>query len=823
MSDMKIIEEIEKALNYIDSTERDMWVRIGSAIKSELGEDGFFIWDKWSQTASNYNYKDCQTNWKSFKVGQINIGTLFYLAKQNGYQTQKNPSFRKNDENQSNKNQLERQREQEQILKQRAKEKSQSIWDNAKAISQHIYLEQKLINTPSILNQLRQTTIKGNNLILVPVKNINGEIQSLQYINENGDKKFTSNGEIKGNFMLLGDQDKAKEEIILAEGLATAGSIYEATQRPVLVTFNAVNMISVAENLSKNNFSKNYILATDNDPSATGFKKASEAQKHLPNSKIIMPSFTQDELTRFQERFNKIPSDFNDKHLLSGVESVRRHFTFITQEKIIENHQAQIDKKEHSRNVENYYQSIPNEPNQNLTDEQPIPNEAENSINVEETSFKEEKITEPPKPKPILDLNYKIPAALTSIYRVHNGVFLDQNSNLQFKDLGNVIKTQKCDEQTIRNMIDVAQAKNWHSLKLTGSKEFKLTAWLIASERGINISGFTPNENDFKKLGNIPNSYSNSVELQAKEKIIEEKINENKDLFKIIDFGKEHKHFDPENQKTFFLQYQDKDGNNFYIWDKKIPEYMHSENLKKGDLIFEPKINKTIERNFKNDKNEVIYYEEKIWKIEKYDEIENKTPKAQMTENLTNYRVIEIGNGVDSNGEKSFFLKIEKNGDQRTLWGNHLKSQMESNGIKKGDEIAKINLINGAFNISPRVISKSKNKDTIVGQIEEKAENKNSEHRAQLNEKKFLDVEKRYTELKNQLSKHDRIITEKIENAMKDFLSRYDQDRQKEGMNALHQRFIRDYIKTNKLELPQRFLTPSTPEKNIEHQNNLSV
>jgi putative DNA primase/helicase len=34
--------------------DRELWVRVGMAIKSELGEDGFNLWDEWSRAADNY-------------------------------------------------------------------------------------------------------------------------------------------------------------------------------------------------------------------------------------------------------------------------------------------------------------------------------------------------------------------------------------------------------------------------------------------------------------------------------------------------------------------------------------------------------------------------------------------------------------------------------------------------------------------------------------------------------------------------------------------------------------------------------------------------
>lgn len=79
-------EVIRAALPYIDAHPRHNWIMAGMAIKSELGEAGFPIWDDWSQTASNYQAKAAKSVWKSIKpVGRVTIASLFAEAMQHGY------------------------------------------------------------------------------------------------------------------------------------------------------------------------------------------------------------------------------------------------------------------------------------------------------------------------------------------------------------------------------------------------------------------------------------------------------------------------------------------------------------------------------------------------------------------------------------------------------------------------------------------------------------------------------------------------------------------------------------------------------------------
>jgi putative DNA primase/helicase len=76
---------VEDALAYIyPDNSYDDWIAIGMALK----DAGYSIdvWESWSSTGSKYNAGECPQKWNSFNRKGIGIGTLFELAKQNGYQ-----------------------------------------------------------------------------------------------------------------------------------------------------------------------------------------------------------------------------------------------------------------------------------------------------------------------------------------------------------------------------------------------------------------------------------------------------------------------------------------------------------------------------------------------------------------------------------------------------------------------------------------------------------------------------------------------------------------------------------------------------------------
>ena len=85
------IDRIRAALDYIPADDRDVWVHMGMAVKSVLGQGGFAIWDTWSpRAADKYDAQAAQAVWKSIdQNGGIGIGSLFNQAKQHGWKPER--------------------------------------------------------------------------------------------------------------------------------------------------------------------------------------------------------------------------------------------------------------------------------------------------------------------------------------------------------------------------------------------------------------------------------------------------------------------------------------------------------------------------------------------------------------------------------------------------------------------------------------------------------------------------------------------------------------------------------------------------------------
>ena len=181
-------------------------------------------------------------------------------------------------------------------------DKVKARFESYTEVSKHKYLTNKKVKSYGLKQH--------NDLLVVPVYSTTGDIRSLQYINENGEKRFAAQSEIKGNLFLIGADIKdlpKLDKIIIAEGYATSATIYDATKIPVACVFSANFCLQFALNVRRLTGAK-IIIALDNDESGVGEKKAQECAQAVSNASVRLPSEI---------------GDFNDLFLKHGLDKVR--------------------------------------------------------------------------------------------------------------------------------------------------------------------------------------------------------------------------------------------------------------------------------------------------------------------------------------------------------------------------------------------------------------------------------------------------------------------------------------------------------------------
>lgn len=167
--------------------------------------------------------------------------------------------------------------------------------------------------------------VEGHRLV-IPLRDINGRLVSLQWISEDGSKRFFYGAPLEGAFFGIAlnrfKEDDGKNNIILlAEGYATAAKVHQLTGLPVMATMTCGNLEAVATAV-KEKFSKaRVIVAADNDAKTQqerGFNPGITSAKMLVSKELaidcVFPEF---------ENY-KDGTDWDDYALKYGVEKAMK-------------------------------------------------------------------------------------------------------------------------------------------------------------------------------------------------------------------------------------------------------------------------------------------------------------------------------------------------------------------------------------------------------------------------------------------------------------------------------------------------------------------
>ena len=266
------------ALSFVPPHDRDLWVRMGMAIKSEFAEDGFDTWDTWSQGAESYSEKSAKAVWRSIgAAGKVGIGTLFREAAANGWRDDGAQRGPLTEQEQAEKRRARAARDAATIAEEARKHRAyRAAADAAQKVIElcelktHYYLNSK--GLPDVVALVNDSTL------IVPMRNLEtNQLQGLQSIDwlpeeRRWEKKMAFGMRAKGAVLRLGNQ-RAKETF-LCEGYATGLSVELALRRlrlnaSVLVCFSDSNMAHVATLVTGAAF-----VIADNDVSMAGEKAA---------------------------------------------------------------------------------------------------------------------------------------------------------------------------------------------------------------------------------------------------------------------------------------------------------------------------------------------------------------------------------------------------------------------------------------------------------------------------------------------------------------------------------------------------------------------
>ena len=169
------------------------------------------------------------------------------------------------------------------IVQAEAAHRAARLWRKSRpATNQHPYLARKRVQAYGI-------RVLGPSLV-IPLRDVAGELHSLQFIGADGRKTFLTGGRKRGCYYAIG---RPGGDLCICEGYATAASIHEATGYATASAFDAGNLEPVARALRSKFPRLRLILCADNDTETAGNPglRYAEAAARAVRGFLAFPSF----------------------------------------------------------------------------------------------------------------------------------------------------------------------------------------------------------------------------------------------------------------------------------------------------------------------------------------------------------------------------------------------------------------------------------------------------------------------------------------------------------------------------------------------------
>jgi len=209
-----------------------------------------------------------------------------------------------------------------------------------------------------------------------------------------------------------------------------------------------------------------------------------------------------------------------------------------------------------------------------------------------------------------------------------------------FVDKGAKLETKSDNEKTALDMVSIADARGWETIKVSGTEAFRQQVWLEASARGITVRGYKPTEMDkallAKRTDQLDKNGPNSIE-QADERARPAARDGGKEAAPakaqpeatapvaapvpttakaadnlsgvLIEHGKAPFEFNADNKPNYYVKYRDDQGTERITWGLDLERAIAKSEAKAGDKISLENLGKKavqVEANVKDDDGKVV-------------------------------------------------------------------------------------------------------------------------------------------------------------------------------------------------------------------------
>jgi hypothetical protein len=262
-------------LSVIDAHDRENWLKIGMALKSEFSDSAFPLFDDWSQTAENYNASDARSVWRSFNGSGFGIGTLVYMAKESGWNSQEPatlPTPRARRAPTTKKSNTSRYAIELWLASNKWMQDDNWLEHSSPDVSvtAHPYAIAKGIESAGGAGRcIASGKLIGerSDCLIVPIRNLEtNKLQGVQCINTDGVKQ--SFGAVSGGALMLGNTLDKSLVWYVCEGWASAWSVvfhHQNGNGVCACSFGKSNLDNTAKLIAKNYHPEEIIILREDD------------------------------------------------------------------------------------------------------------------------------------------------------------------------------------------------------------------------------------------------------------------------------------------------------------------------------------------------------------------------------------------------------------------------------------------------------------------------------------------------------------------------------------------------------------------------------
>jgi putative DNA primase/helicase len=276
-------ERARSALFFLDpDCDREEWVRIAMAAKAAGLQ--FSDFHDWSAKGKKYKgERDCLSVWKSLNQnGDITERTLFWLSRQKGWQGSSSFSLRRAQVAEQRPSTAQKGRKP--VITPNplrdSDRRALEIWNRGEPASS---MQPYILKKKGMADGLRvypksapPLIINDENVagwLMVPCADIEGTLQTIQFISPGKDKLNLSHASFGEGFHVLGDIKEAAR-IVVVEGIGQAWAVHQATGATTVVCFGDARLAKVAHALHQQYPKATLMLLPDRGKEAKAAKIA---------------------------------------------------------------------------------------------------------------------------------------------------------------------------------------------------------------------------------------------------------------------------------------------------------------------------------------------------------------------------------------------------------------------------------------------------------------------------------------------------------------------------------------------------------------------